>query len=119
VGHCVWLSGCLAVWLSGCLAVWLSGCLAVWLSGCLDVYYLSRLLVPVLVGHELCTHHVLGTARRTRVVLHCTVIAADKPVANRIGICRCFYIVPTSGGGCGNGGVREPCERRVFGRGPS
>jgi hypothetical protein len=48
----VWLSGCLAVWLSGCLAVWLSGCLAVWLSGCLDVYYLSRLLVPVLVGHE-------------------------------------------------------------------
>jgi hypothetical protein len=62
----VWLSGCLAVWLSGCLAVWLSGCLAVWavwlsgclgclavwLSGCLDVYYLSRLLVPVLVGHQ-------------------------------------------------------------------
>jgi Fe-S oxidoreductase len=105
---------------TSCLAVWLSGCLAVWLSGCLDVWMCTTCHVCwSLCWSVTSTHHVLGTARRTRVVLHRTVIAADKPVANRIGICRCIYIVPTPGGGCGNGGVRETCERSVFERGPS
>jgi hypothetical protein len=91
---------CLAASLAGCLAVWPSGCLAVlavWLSGC---------LLPV-----------LGSGRRRRVVLHCTVTAADKPVANRIGTCRCVYVVPTPDGGCGDGGVLGTCERSVFERG--